>query len=142
MELGRTRAPSPHAGGTAACPDPQIPFAVFIQSDRADAGATVVAVAFSAAGANHAQRPPEVEERRRPDRDLMIFDEPADIASGQSFMLSELPIFPLCEPFIGCDPEGTVACAQKMSDVDRWELLIRRRLPGHWPHAVEAQHAE
>src|SRR5262245_1618127 len=141
MECRMAGLPAPQPVRGTERPYPKIAATIFVQADRASSWTTIVAVAFTVAAPNHAERPFEVEVRDRPNRTLMILDKLKDETTCQGVIERELPVFQGCEPTFGADPQRSVACHQKTADVARRQWRALHRLPRNGPHAVEAKQA-
>src|SRR5580704_376831 len=75
--------------------------------------------------------------RTGPYRALTIFNESTDLQSTELRVLNELAVPPACQPIKRSDPKSPVARGDQSRDDGGGEVLIRWRLPGEVPDAIE-----
>src|SRR5262249_7780278 len=100
-----------------------------------------LSVALDAAIPNRAE-PAGKPHSRDPYRASPILKELENILSGQLWILSKFPVLPTGKSFRGANPKRPVAGGQQTPYKVIRQILIRWRLPGDGPDAIEANQAE
>src|SRR5262249_16808048 len=121
---------------------PEGALAVLIQTDHSGSKTTIVTVALDAAILNRAEFPGGQRQPASPYRAFTILEEPINTLSSKLRVLSELAVLPTCKPLRCADPKSPVPRDEQAPDLAGGKRLIRWRLPGDSPYAIEAKQAE
>jgi hypothetical protein len=120
---------------------PQVAVAVLVQLEDSEAETTVLSEALDVAVVNSAKPSSGHAKRPHPDRTVTILDQRAYNLSIKLMVLSELAALPAHQSFTGANPKGPVARGEQTPNLVGGQL-VRRRLPGDGPDAIEAKQAE
>jgi len=74
----------------------------------------------------------------RPHRPFAVFEQCVNEVSGELRILSQLAVFPLCQPFQSANPKRPIPRSKKASNIVIGKVLPGRRLPGDCSNSVES----